>query len=210
MTYPATPSCLSTPYSAKPSQKGGTLIFEAVVTLEGHRERLLDPDGYRPEQCGHCGEHRLHAHDFRDRVLRADPDTAREQIRRYLCIACRAVWRVIPACIARHLHRRWDVVQSEVVSGGEVAASGTERRVSVPRQTARRWASRLRASAAQLIQVLVAAGVQVSHALGGLGGACSRAELVDALSAALLVDPARKLAQLAVWVHRLVPGIRLM
>ena len=210
MPAPAPQACLMTPYSAKPGQKGGTLISEDVVTLEAHRARLVDPDGYRPERCEHCGLHRLHAHDFRTRVLRGDPETPAELIRRYLCPACCAVWRVLPAFIARRLHRRWAVVQAVVTSCGAVAATGAEPQVSVPARTADRWAGRLCATAILLTQLLAAAGHQVVEVLGTTGTACSRAELVDALAAAGLVEPARKLEQLAGWVHRLAPGVRLM
>ena len=210
MTHPAPPACLTTPYSSKPSQKGGTLIAEDIVDLEGHRRRLADPDGYRPERCGYCGVPRPHGHGFRERVLLNDPVARCASIRRYLCSARRAVWQVLPALIARHLHRGWEVVQSAVVATGELASTKTERRVEVPGRTTRRWAARLRAAGIQLSQLLAAAGEQVVEVLGRVGVDCCRAELVDAAAAAGLVDPARKLGQVAAWIHRLVPGIRLM
>lgn len=209
MSHPAVPSCLTIPDSAKPSQKGGTLIAEDVSTLDDHRRRLADPDGYRPERCGHCGQAHPHAHDFRERVLRADPETPVELIRRYLCTACGAVWRVLPAVIARHLHRRWAVVQSAAVAVGELASGGSERRVAVPGRTVRRWASRLRASAAQLTQLLATTGLAAAEVIGRTGSAGTRAELVDAFAVAGLVAAARQLEQVAGWIHRLVPGIRL-
>ncbi len=210
MTHPAAEVCLTTPYSSKPGQKGGTLIAEDVITLDEHHRRLADPDLYRPDRCGHCGSSGLHAHDFRERVLRADPVTPVEQFRRYLCAACRAVWQVLPVFIARHLHRRWEVVQTASVDAGVVASSGTERRVEVPPRTTMRWAMRLRASAARLTQVLAVTGGDLVEVLGSVGTACTRAELVDGLGVAGLISPERKLEQLAGWVHRLLPGIRLM
>jgi len=211
MPYPAPPVCLTVPYSAKPWQKGGTLIAEEVTSRVEHRRWLADPDGYRPECCRHCGLRRLHAHDFRERVLRAEPGTPVEMIRRYLCAACKAVWQVLPGFIARHLHRSWPVVQSAAVANGDIAATGGERRVPVPGRTVRRWSSRLGASAAQLIQVVsAAAGQEVTELLRLTGTACDRAAFVDAVAEVGLGAPAAKLHQLAGWLHRLVPGIRLM
>lgn len=210
MPDPATPLCLTTPYSAKPGQKGGTLIAEEVLTRAEHHRRLADPDAYRPERCGNCGLAGPHAHDFRERLLRAHPGVPVEWIRRYLCPACRAIWQVLPGFIARYLHRSWGVVQSASVANGDVEPTGTEPRVSVPDRTVRRWSGRLRATAAQLTQILATAGQRVTEVLGRVGTACSRAELVDALAAVGLVEPAAKLHQLAAWLHRLVPGIRLM
>jgi len=210
MSHPAAEVCLSTPYSAKPGQKGGTLIAEDVVSLEEHGRRLADPDLYRPERCGHCGAAGLHAHDFRSRVLRGDPEGAAERIRRYLCPICAATWQVLPAFLARHLHRRWAVVQAAAVRDGVVAASGSERRVQIPERTTRRWVGRLLASAVQLTQVLAVVGGDVVEVLGRVGTACTRAELIEGLAAAGVVAPGRKLEHLAGWVHRLMPGIRLM
>ena len=210
MPHPAPPACLTKPYSAKPSQKGGTLIAEGVVTLDDHRRRLLVPDDYRPERCGHCGACRLHAHDFRERVFLNDSETPCRRIRRYLCSGCRAVWQVLPALLARHLHRRWEVVQSAAVAAEELASTGTERRVQVPDRTTRRWRARLRAAAVLLSQLFATAGQEVAEVLGRVGVDCCRAELIDALVAADLVEPSQKLGQLAAWIHRLVPGIRLM
>ena len=53
MPIPAAPVCLTTPYCAKPEQKGGTLIAEEVRGIDEHR-RLLETDGYRPEGCPRC------------------------------------------------------------------------------------------------------------------------------------------------------------
>lgn len=210
MTHPAVPACLTTPYSAKPRQKGGTLIAEDVTTREMHRELIEDPDGYRPRRCGHCGERRLHAHDFRDRVLRADPDSAAESIRRFVCVSCHAIWQVLPAFLARHLHRNWATVQSVMAKAGLLTSVASDRRIRVPERTVRRWAARLEATAIQLVQLLATAGGDVLPVLGRIEPGCSRARLVDVLAEAGLVDACRKVAQVAAWVHRLLPGIRLM
>ncbi len=210
MTHPAIPACLITPYSSKPLQKGGTLIAEDVVDLDEHRRRMSDPDAYRPARCFHCDSVRLHAHDFRDRRLRGDPGTAWETIRRYLCASCQGVWQVLPAVICRHLHRRWDVVQSSVTSSGAMAPEGRARRPAVPGETVRRWMGRLQLSALVLTQVLAGAGAAVADVVGQVGMDCTRGELVDALATAGVVQGPRKLEQLAGWIHRLVPGVRLM
>ena len=84
-TTPAVPACLSTPYSAKPGQKGGTLIAEAVTTLREHRRLVCDPDAYRPGGCPRCRCPCMHAHDFRERVLVEVERRTVETIRRYLC-----------------------------------------------------------------------------------------------------------------------------
>ena len=76
-TPPAAPACLCTPYSSKPDQKGGTLIFEGVDSLQEHRQLLGDPDAYRPQRCGCCGCLRLHAHDCGVAVPMATPDHRR-------------------------------------------------------------------------------------------------------------------------------------
>ncbi|PYT72374.1 MAG: hypothetical protein DMG39_10140 [Acidobacteria bacterium] len=55
------------------TQKGGTLIAEEVTDHAAHERRICDPDGYRPAFCPRCGERRLHVHDYRERVLRAEP-----------------------------------------------------------------------------------------------------------------------------------------
>ncbi|MBC8444945.1 MAG: hypothetical protein H8D77_02360 [Chloroflexi bacterium] len=210
MTHPALPACLITAYSSKPSQKGGTLIAEDVVDLADHRRRLWDPDAYRPSRCFHCDSDCLHAHDFRARLLRGDPLSVSELIRRYRCASCRGVWQVLPAVICRHLHRRWEVVQSAVAVEGAGASQGGERRRPVPRQTVIRWLGRLMMSALMLTQALAGAGAAVVDVIGRVGMDCTRGGLVDALAASGVVQGTRKLEQLAGWIHRLAPGVRLM
>ena len=200
-TPPAAPACLCTPYSAKPDQKGGTLIFEGVGSLQEHRQLLCDPDAYRPQQCGCCGCLRLHAHDFRERVLDDGEQVLFESIRRFRCAnkECKAVWRVLPAVIARHLHRTWETVQR--------AMSGSTK---VPEATVRRWRGRLGRVATRLTQLLATASEAVRAVTDPLSIVCTRAELVAAGVAGGLLSPSRRLQQLAAWVHRLEPGVRLM
>ena len=200
-TSPAVPACLSTPYSSKPDHKGGTLIFEGVDSLQEHRQLLCDPGGYRPERCSSCGSLRLHAHDFRVRVLDDGEQILVETIRRFRCAnkACKAVWRILPAVIARHLHRTWQTVQQ--------AASGSTK---VSEATVRRWRTRLGRVATGLTQLLATTAEQVRAVTDSLSIACTRVELVAALVAGGLLDRSRQLQQLAAWIHRIEPGVRLV
>jgi len=208
MPIPAAPAYLTTPYAAKREQKGGTLIAESVCEIDEHRQ-LLDNDGYRPAGCLLCGRF-LHVLDLRPRKLRDQPDSAEELICRYRCRPCRAVWQVLPGFIARHLHRTWDAVQSAVVAAGALERTGSERRVTRKAATLRRWLGRLASSALVLTQALGEAGAKVDPVLKQLGAWCTRGELVEALAQAGLVETKRKLQDLACWIHRLVPGLRLM
>ncbi len=208
MPLPAAPVCLTTPYAAKPGQKGGTLIAEGVAGIDEHR-RLLESDGYRPAGCLRCDRH-VHALDLRPRKLRDQPDSAEELIRRYRCRPCKAVWQVLPGFIARYLHRTWGAVQSAVVAAGALERTGSEWRVTRKSSTLRRWLLRLDSSALVLTQALAATGAQAEAVLRGLGAWCSRADLVEVLAGVGRVEKRLKLEQLACWIHRLVPGLRLM
>jgi hypothetical protein len=210
MLEPALPGYLNTPYDAKPLQRGGTLIAEDVWTIEEHRERVLEPDGYRPEECPGCGRG-VHGHGCRCRRLRDQPDSAWEEIRRYMCPGCKAVWQVLPAFLARHLQRAWGAIQSRLVAGGVLERTGAEWRVRSIPTTLRRWSLRLAAAAIVLTQALMESGdAEVSSAFTGFGGWCSRAELVEGLAEQGLVAKAHKVGELAAWVHRVTPGVRVM
>ncbi len=209
MPLPAAPVCLTTPYAAKPGQRGGTLIAEGVTGIGEHR-RLLETDGYRPEGCPLCDRY-LHVLDLRPRKLRDQADSAEELICRYRCRPCKAVWQVLPGFIARYLHRTWGAVQSAVVATGALERTGSEWRVTRKPGTLQRWLGRLGSSALVLTQALAAQGTQVEEAvLRRLGAWCSRADLVEALADEGLIKKRLKLEQLACWIHRLVPGLRLM
>ena len=125
-----------------------------------------------------------------------------EAIRRYQCAEedCEAVWRILPAVIARHLHRTWETVQ---------AATSEPTRVSAT--TVRRWLGRLQLVATQLTQLLATTAEEAVLAITDrLSIACTRAELVLALARGAVLSRSRRLQQLAAWVHRLQPGVRLM
>lgn len=203
---PAAAVCLTTPYASKPGQKGGTLLREGVRDLAEHRRLLSDLDGYRPDHCPRCGGCVFHAHDFRSRKLRDQPDSAEELIRRYRC-TCSAVWQVLPGFLARHLHRTWGAVRSALVAAGALESTGTEWSVRRKPSTLRRWMGRLNSSALVLTQVFAAAGLTI---FGRVGAWCTRGELVAELALAGAIEKPRQLEHLACWSHRLSPGLRLM
>jgi len=199
MSSPAPPECLSRPYHAKPHQRGGTLIAEDVVDLDEHRRRLADVDGYRPPRCLHCHHDRLHAHDLRERHRRGEGLPVK--FRRYRCAACGGVWLVLAAFMARHLHRSWAYV--EAATAPEVEGE----RVQPPRRgTLSRWVERLRSSGRLVVQVLVASGVELRAA----AEARCRSALLLAMVREKLLSAGRAMAELAGWLHRLVPGLRLL
>jgi hypothetical protein len=181
MTIPATILYLSRAYYTRKNQKGGTLIVEEVFDREQHHQWLCNPDNYRPSSCLDCQGAKLHAHSFRDRRIRGDPESAVEQVRRYLCVSCKAVWTVLPAFLARHLHRNWETVNSALVKAGVLKPTGNEKRVNVPASTVRRWKRRLCSSAGVLIQVLAAAGIRLSAVIRNLPNACTRIEFIEEL-----------------------------
>jgi hypothetical protein len=73
----------------------------------------------------------------------------------------------------------------------------------VPERTARRWRSRLAATAMGLLEALGAAAPRVP-------GPASCREVVIAWAAAHAVPPGRRLASLAAALHALAPGVRVM
>jgi hypothetical protein len=166
---------------------------------------MLNPEPYRPDQC-RCGGQTLHIHGRRERKLEgtAVPDggVASITVMVFLCVACRATWRVLPAFLARHLWRAWAVVEG-VVQGTRGAGAPV-----VPARTARRWAARLRQSARLPGQLLATAG---TAALAGV----TQAAGLNADRRALAGEYAGRfgttlLAPLAALLHRLSPGVRLM
>jgi heme A synthase len=111
---------------------------------------------------------------------------------------------VLPAVIARYLHRTWEVVQSVAVRAGAMAKPSPGVGHKVPRRTIARWLGRLSLSAWMIVQLFATAGITVAPE------ASTRTELVDALAASGAVRPGQKLAQVAEWIHRVAAGVRLM
>jgi hypothetical protein len=124
-------------------------------------------------------------------------------IRLYFCASktCGAVFTVLPAIIARHLWRQWKTVE-EVTSG----------KLDAPRATARRWLSRLKTDTSQLVQVITAkAGTNISgNLLRLLSKVTTRASFLEAMKPSGLLNLSHFFALLTSWIHRLMPGIRLM
>lgn len=202
---PPDPSaCLVRPASS--SQKGGTLIAEDVTDMAQHARRICDPDGYRPARCPRCHHDVLHVHQYRERVLRADPDEPVATVVVHQCAHCGATWRILPAFVARRLWRSWRTVEIETLQDAP-----PRDRPKVPSRTVQRWLARLAAAARHLVQVLAASGEQTLWRLAvAVGMHGTRRELVEAAAAASDTPSGRWLADPAALVHRLCPGVRLV
>lgn len=193
--------------------KGGTLIAEDVKTLEAHRARVCDPDGYRPEACARCGFRVLHVHDYRGRVLVAGGSpgrpgaTAVVDVARYACARgeCGAIWQVLPALIARHLWRAWGTVEAAIL--GDAAVSTVE----IPERTRARWTSRLLSSALLVVQLFATETGSCLEALAkSVGLEATRQALVLAYAAETGAAAGARLSSVAAIINRLARGIRLM
>jgi hypothetical protein len=189
--------------------KGGTLIAEEVTTLDAHRARICDPDGYRPAACGHCGFGVLHVHDYRFRMLVAfmgDGRVGRNVVvARYACARreCGALWQVLPALVARHLCRASATVEGATLEDAPPA--------DVPVRTRERWTSRLLSSALLLVRLFATETGSLLEALAKrVGLEATRHELVVAYAAETGCSPGARLAGVAAIAQRLARGIRLM
>lgn len=197
-------ACLSCPCPS--SQKGGTLIAEDVTSLQMHQRLLRCPDGYRPKECKRCDCKSVHIHSYRLRMLAAEP--ARSTV--VVCFRCSnsecgAVWRVLPALLARRLWRSWQVVETATMADASAASS------PVPGRTRRRWKQRLSTAARSLLTALASSADAVIQRLAGsVADAASRLELVVAHARATGCSDGRRLSSLAALIHRLAPGIRVM
>ena len=194
-------------------RKGGTLIAEDVTTLEAHRARVCDPDGYRPDACSRCGFGVLHVHDYRGRVLVAYAPSGRTSgatvvdVARYACARreCGAIWQVLPALIARHLWRAWQTVEAATLA--DAAAPP----VQIPERTRERWTSRLLSPALLLVQLFAMESGSVLEALAKhVGLEATRHDLVLAHAAEADIAVGSRLSSIAAIIHRLGRGPRLM
>jgi hypothetical protein len=201
--------CLVRPYPS--SQKGGTLIAEDVTDRVEHRRRLCDPDGYRPAECPRCHHRVLHVHDYIERLLVADAVEPKVGIIRYSCAGCGAVWRILPAFVARHLWRSWDTVKANTLSA-RAPPSRPPSQPRVPARTLLRWWARLMASAMALVQLFGASwDALLIEVAGVIGRGGTREALVYAYAAKTGAEAlGNPLARVAGLVHRLMPGVRLM
>jgi len=206
LTLPPPPSPIVLERSYKSRKiKGGTVIAEDILDLETHERKLLEPDEYRSVigVCRACGLRILHAHCFRERVLRPasrsqSPRVATVRLFRCAAGKCGAVFTVLPAFIARHLWRAWTTVE-------EVAV----KKARAPMATRRRWLARLGSSALGLVQLLMALSAKLlpPPMRDRLAKADTRHVLLAVLSPLLGEE---RFASAAGWIHRLEPGIRLM
>ena len=187
------------------TQKGGTLIAEAVTDYASHERLICDPDGYRPPFCPRCGGRRLHVHDYRERVLRAEPGPPVTRTVRLLCVFCEAIWQVLPLFLARHLWRSWKVVRHTLMPDAQTSSlSEPPHWPKVPKRTVRRWRQRWLRPALALAQILAASGQAVWATLAtGLPVDATCADLVRAYAREHVGPP---LAGLAALLYRLQPN----
>jgi len=196
---PTADICLCQPYSSRSKQKGGTIIDETVVDLATHLRKILSPDEYRPKVC-RCGSNRFHVHARRERhprqlVVKGEPVKV-VTILVFLCAACSASWRVLPAFLARCLWRSWDVIERECL--GKPSGSAPP----VPASTVQRWRVRLKQAARVPTQVFALAGNWLRILAQRVGLEAARWQLLEAHGEGF--------AALATLLHRLAPGVRLM
>jgi hypothetical protein len=194
------------------SQKGGTIIVEDVTDLETHERRLCDPGGYRPRFCPRCGGSRFHVHDYRWRVLRADPGKPETSVVRHVCLGCEAIWQTLPVFIARHLWRTWRVIEHELTDAEPTRVQGEIRRwPPVPERTRRRWRARWLRPVRFVAQVLASCGEATWVALAGaLGFAATCADLVGSYASRVVTAAGHLLEAVAALIYRLQPKVRLM
>ncbi|MEE8191841.1 MAG: hypothetical protein V3T74_03795 [Gemmatimonadales bacterium] len=191
------------------SQKGGTIIAEDVTDRATHERRICDPDGYRPPFCPNCWERTLHLHDYRWRILLAEPGDPVARVVRHECVGCAAIWQILPAFIARHLWRSWKVVEHALTGSGP--APTTRRWPAVPGRTLRRWRARWLRSAQFLVQVFAVCGEAAWSAVTGeLAPEATCADLITAYAAARRTPAGQLLAAVAALVYRLQPKVRLV
>lgn len=201
---PAPAACLVRPYPS--SQKGGTLIAADVTDRDEHRRRLCAPDGYRPRECLRCHHQVLHVHDHLERVLVADSLEPKVGIVRYQCAGCGAIWRILPAFVARHLWRSWDTVKATTL-----AAPAPPTQPAVPERTLQRWRARLRAWASTLVQLFTTSwAARLVHIALAVGHDGTREDFVRVYAAEVTEAAGNPLSAVAEHVHRLLPGLRLM
>ena len=180
-------------------QKGGTLLAPELRTLQEHEAALANPDLVRPSSCQRCLAASVHLHERRTRVFRGEvegpPGT---EILIFRCAnrkKCGAIWRVLPAFLARHLWRRWSVV------GASVLRRPAARHRVAPR-TGQRWRARLQSSAAVLVALLGATGLgRWTRLAARVTAAGTRGKLIEA---------ANSLPELAFAIDHGQPGVRVM
>lgn len=178
---------------------------------------MRDPDGYRPERCGHCGSETLHAHGHVERKAFGNPGLVPILVALFRCARadCHATWRVLPAFIARRLWYSWIAV--EVATLVEQAPGPTTDPAPLPAVpsalTIGRWLRRLAMSARVLVQVFATLATPLlTSMITALedGIDATRSALAAAYALTMELPAGRRLAALAGHVHRVSAGLRLM
>lgn len=198
------PPCLEHP--TPPNKKGGTLIAVDVGSFADHKRRLCNPNGYRPLFCPRCGKTKLHVHDYRERKLKGDSSVPTIRIIRFRCFECEAIWRILPAFVARCLWRSWQVVENETI-----AQAPPKGRVRVPLRTVQRWRARLLTDAATLIIFIRHSDRfgQESTIENSLEGSSRRA-FIDWFANTEKLAPGTWLSAPAAFIHQRAPHLRLL
>lgn len=189
-----------------PTQKGGTIIAEEVTDQATHERCLCNPHDYWPPFCPRCRGRRWHVHEYRERVLRAELGQPVITIVRLICVACEAIWQILPLFLARHLWRTWEVVRRVLLPDCKTSpASKGLPWPKVPPRTVRRWRQRWLRPALALAQILATSGWAALAMRLPVTATC--ANLVAEFAAGQVGDP---LAGLAALIYRLQPKVRLM
>lgn len=176
------------------------MIAGDVSDRDQHAERLVSPDGYRPEPCDRCNR-KMHAHGTRMRSVVDEPPI---EIRRYLCPGCGAVVQVLPGFLARNLWQEWPTV--EAVLDGKAGPRPTR---IVPPRTRRRWRARARTPASTVLHLLSSLRRPALLAIvAQVGHAATRLQLLHAFRP--LATALGALASLTILVNLTLPGLRMM
>lgn len=202
--------CLTTSRVSK--GKGGTLIAEAWTDPVEYAAAVSDANTFRPPRCLRCGWASVYVHQWLTRFAKAHPTIGRVKVIVFRCAhdeTCGATWRVLPAFLARHLHRAWQTVEEEAMDDAPPLAEARNA-PAVPKRTVDRWRDRLMQTARFLVVLLSVAGGEVAEVSMHVELDGTRAELVVAHAACVGAAPGQRLEPLAVLAHRLERGIRLM
>jgi len=142
-------------------------------------------------------------HDYRERVLRAEPGKPVTTIVRLVCVACEAIWQILPLFLARHLWRTWEVVHRVLMPDRSAGQSWPK----VPPRTVRRWRQRWSRPALAWAQILATSGSAWTALAMGLPVDATCAHLVARFAPGHSGEP---LAGLAALLYRLQPKVRLL
>ena len=152
-------------------------------------------------------------------MLRAEPGKPVTTIVRLLCVACQAIWQILPLFLARHLWRTWTVVRRALMPDPKTSSySERQTRPKEPARTVRRWRRSPRCwpswpiqrwlrPALALAQILASSGPAWAALAMGLPVDATCADLVAAYAADQVGEP---LAGLAALMYRLQPKVGIL